>query len=138
MPSDDEHRARALATLRRFVAEYGRVPTIRDWDTLRLSPSRPTIRRVYDGSWTAFMGAAGYEPAGKRKPTADLDLEEIIARLRAGTTLTTIANEVDRTPQVIRARCDRYLRLVGEPPLDLPRGRHPRRRRPYQERTYRA
>src|SRR5215218_767473 len=126
MTSDDEHRAQALASLRKFVADHGRVPNTREWDRLNLRPSRPTIRRVYGGSWTAFMRAAGHEPAGVREPTADIDLDEIIDRLRAGETLKSVAAEIGRSPQVLRERCDRYLRLSGEPPLNLPRGSHPR------------
>lgn len=137
MTSDDEHRAQALADLRKFVTDHGRVPTVREWDTLKLRPSRPTIRRVYDG-WTAFIRAAGHAPIREGKPTADFDLDEIIERLRAGETLKSLAAEIGRTPPVLRERCDRYLRLTGEPPLNLPRGSHPRRRRPYQDRTYRA
>lgn len=128
MPSADEHRERAQATLRDFIRIHGRVPAAKEWDTLRYRPSRPTIRGLF-GDWAAFVRSVGHEPLGERKPTADLDLDAVVAQLRAGKTLRSVAKGVDRTPQSLRIRVNRYLRLTGQPPLYVPRGKHPRRQR---------
>lgn len=129
MLSADEQRALAQANLQEFVQVHDRVPAAKEWDALHVSPSRPTIRRLF-GDWTTFMRSVGYEPLCEGKPTADVDLDAVIDHLRAGKTLQSIAEQIGRRPQVLRIRVDRYLRLTGQPPLDLPRGgRHPQRRR---------
>lgn len=124
----DEQRALAQQTLRAFVNQHHRVPATKEWDAMHARPSRPTIGLLF-GDWATFMRSCGYEPLRPGKPTADIDLDDLVAQLRRGKTLRSVAAQVDRTPQSLRVRIDRYLRLTGEPPLDLTRGRHPRRRR---------
>lgn len=81
MSSPEEHRARAQAALRSFVAQHGRVPATKEWDALSDRPSRPTIARLF-GGWAEFVRSVGLEPLRERKPTSDVDLDEVVDHLR--------------------------------------------------------
>jgi hypothetical protein len=81
-PPEVLERARVIAAVHRWVAEYGRPPRVIDWDPARARhcgraelavrfeqadtwPRSTTVRRLF-GGWGDLMRAAGYAPAPRR------------------------------------------------------------------------
>jgi hypothetical protein len=109
-PPEVLERARLIAAVHRWVAQYGRPPRLIDWDPARARlfgrpelaerfeqaatwPRFTTVRRQF-GGWRNLLRAAGYAPAPTR-----------IGRYR-----------VEWTPAEILDAIRRWTELYGEPP----------------------